>query len=114
MLVIGPINGLVQVLPVAVVLLVTGQGDVTRLWITGVIAGLVVVGKMLTWQTTRYRITPERVELHSGWLNRQRRSVPRDRIRTVDLTARLLHRVFGLSVVQVSAGAGTASASTPG
>jgi putative membrane protein len=109
MLVIGPINGLVQVLPVAVVLLVTGQGDVTRLWITGVIAGLVVVGKMLTWQTTRYRITPERVELHSGWLNRQRRSVPRDRIRTVDLTARLLHRVFGLSVVQVSAGAGTGS-----
>ena len=75
MLVIGPINGLVQVLPVAAVLLVTGQGDVTRLWITAVIAGLVVVGKMLTWQTTRYRITPERVELHSGWLNRQRRSM---------------------------------------
>ena len=67
---------------------------------------LVVLGSMLTWRTTRYRITPERVELHSGWLNRQRRSVPRDRIRTVDLTAKLLHRAFGLSVVQVSAGAG--------
>ena len=57
---------------------------------------LVVLGSMLTWRTTRYRITAERVELHSGWLSRQRRSVPRDRIRTVDLTARLLHRVFGL------------------
>lgn len=104
MLVIGPAHGLLRLLPVALVLLVTGQGDVVRLWITAGIAALVVLGKVLTWRTTKYRITPERVELHSGWLNRQRRSVPRDRIRTVDLTAKLLHRVFGLSVVQVSAG----------
>ena len=33
MLVIGPVNGLVRLLPIAVILLVTGQGDVTRLWI---------------------------------------------------------------------------------
>ena len=65
---------------------------------------LVVLAGVLRWRTTRYRITAERVELHSGWLRRQRRSVPRDRIRTVDLTARLLHRVFGLSVVQVERG----------
>ncbi len=63
------------------------------------IAGLVVVLGVVRWRTTQYRITPERVELHSGWLRRQRRSVPRDRIRTVDLTARLEHRLFGLSVV---------------
>ena len=61
------------------------------------------LGGVVRWRTTRYRITGERVELHTGWLRRQRRSVPRDRIRTVDLTARLVHRVFGLSVVQVSA-----------
>ena len=106
MLVIGPVNGLIRMLPVIVILLVTGQGDLTRLWVAAAFGGLVVVGSVLTWQTTRYRITPERVELHSGWLKRQRRSVPRDRIRTVDLTAKLLHRAFGLSVVEVSAGAG--------
>jgi putative membrane protein len=109
MLVIGPANALVRLLPVIVILLVTGQGDVTRLWIAAGFGVLVVLGSMLTWRTTRYRITPDRVELHSGWLSRQRRSVPRDRIRTVDLTAKLLHRVFGLSVVQVSAGAGAAA-----
>ena len=109
MLIIGPAHGLVQVLPIAVILLVTGQGDVMRLWVTAGIGALVVLGKVLTWQTTRYRITAERVELHSGWLNRQRRSVPRDRIRTVDLTAKLLHRAFGLSVVQVSAAAGASA-----
>jgi putative membrane protein len=109
MLVIGPANALVRLLPVIVILLVTGQGDVTRLWIAAGFGVLVVLGSMMTWRTTRYRITPDRVELHSGWLSRQRRSVPRDRIRTVDLTAKLLHRVFGLSVVQVSAGAGAAA-----
>jgi putative membrane protein len=63
---------------------------------------------VVRWRTTRYRITPERVELHSGWLRRQRRSVPRDRIRTVDLTARLEHRLFGLSVVKVGSASGSA------
>lgn len=104
MLVISPVHGLIRLLPVVLVLLLTGQGDITRLWIAAAAGVLVVLATVLTWLTTRYRVTPERVELHSGWLNRQRRSVPRDRIRTVDLTARLLHRMFGLSVVQVSAG----------
>ena len=61
---------------------------------------------MLRWRFTQYRITPDRVELHSGWLRRQRRSVPRDRIRTVDLTSRLEHRIFGLSVVKIGSATG--------
>ncbi|WP_219413923.1 PH domain-containing protein [Pseudonocardia nigra] len=107
MLVVSPLGSAVRLLPVAVILLFTGQGDVTtRLWIPLVFAVLVVIAGVARWRTTRYRITAERVELHSGWLRKQRRSVPRDRIRSVDLTARLLHRAFGLSVVQVSAGSG--------
>lgn len=106
MLVVGPLNGLLRLLPFVAVLLITGQGDVTRLWITVGVGGAVVVAGLLRRLTTRYRITADRVELHTGWLRRQRRSVPRDRIRTVDVTSPLLHRVFGLSVVQVSAGAG--------
>ncbi|MCY7340342.1 MAG: PH domain-containing protein [Pseudonocardia sp.] len=102
MLVVGPLGSLGRLLPVVVILLITGQGDVTRLWIALAVAVLVVLAGVVRWRTTRYRITAERVELHSGWLNRQRRSVPRDRIRTVDLTAKLLHRAFGLSTVQVS------------
>jgi putative membrane protein len=107
MLVVGPAASLVRLLPVIVVVLITGQGgDVMRLWFPLGVAGLLVIGGIVRWRTTRYRITPDRVELHSGWLRRQRRSVPRDRIRTVDLTAKLLHRVFGLSVVHVGAASG--------
>ena len=104
MLVVGPLGGLIRLVPVAAILLITGQGDVVRLWIALGVALLIVAAGVVRWRTTRYRITPDRVELHSGWLRRQRRSVPRDRIRTVDLTARLQHRIFGLSVVKVGAG----------
>lgn len=107
MLVVGPLGSLVRLLPVVAILLVTGQGDPVRTWVAVGAAVLVVLSGVVRWRTTRYRITGDRVELHSGWLRRQRRSVPRDRIRTVDLTARLLHRAFGLSVVQVGAASGS-------
>ncbi|NMI00598.1 PH domain-containing protein [Pseudonocardia acidicola] len=109
MLVVGPAHSLVRLLPVIVVLLVSGRGDVNRLWIALGISALLVVFGVVRWRTTQYRITPDRVELHHGWLRRQRRSVPRDRIRTVDLTSKLLHRMFGLSVVHVGAGARSAT-----
>ncbi len=107
MLAVNPLGGLVRLLPVAIVLLVGGQSDAMRLWVPLAVVVLLVVGGLVRWRTTRYRITPDRVELHSGWLRRQRRSVPRDRIRTVDLTAKLLHRAFGLSVVQIGAASGS-------
>ncbi|MET7951917.1 PH domain-containing protein [Micromonospora sp. NPDC005324] len=56
------------------------------------------------WVTTRYRITPTQVELNSGWVARKRRVVPRDRIRSVDVTAKARHRLFRLRVVHVGSG----------
>src|SRR5690606_25014358 len=113
MLAVTPLSGAVRLLPVAVVILLTGQGDaVARLWVPLGIALALVLAGVVRWRTTKYRITADRVELHTGWLRRQRRSVPRDRIRTVDLTAKLVHRVFGLSVVHVSAAAGSGSDSS--
>ncbi|MEU7813066.1 PH domain-containing protein [Pseudonocardia sp. NPDC049154] len=104
MVVVEPVRTLFKLVPVLIVVLITGSnGDPVRPWITLGIGVLVVVAGVVRWRTTRYRITPERVELHSGWLRRQRRSVPRDRIRTVDLTASPLHRAFRLSVVAVRA-----------
>lgn len=54
--------------------------------------------------TTRYRVTDERVEVRAGLLFRSHRSVPIDRIRSVDLTANPLHRVFGLTSVLIGTG----------
>ncbi|MEV4564852.1 PH domain-containing protein [Nonomuraea sp. NPDC049419] len=52
----------------------------------------------------RWRLTPERLELRSGITTRQHRSIPRDRVRSVDLRADPVHRMFGLAVVKVGTG----------
>jgi putative membrane protein len=107
MLVVHPVAALIRLLPAFAVVLLTGrEGDLTHVWISLGAAALIVVYGVLRWRFTQYRITPDRVELHSGWIRRQRRSVPRDRIRTVDLTARLEHRIFGLSVVKIGSATG--------
>ncbi|MEU5553675.1 PH domain-containing protein [Micromonospora sp. NPDC047793] len=59
---------------------------------------------LLRWLKTRYRVTDERIEQRIGWLTKKYRSVPRDRIRSVDFTARPRHRIAGLRVVGVSSG----------
>ncbi len=105
MLAVTPIRQLAAFLPVIAVVLVAGVGqDVSgRLYgLLGVLA-VVLVG-VLRWATTRYRITSERVELRSGLLFRNARSVPRDRIRSVDITAGPVHRLFRLSVVKIGTG----------
>ncbi|MDN5859089.1 MAG: PH domain-containing protein [Pseudonocardia sp.] len=56
------------------------------------------------WSTTRFRVTPTHVELRSGLLVRKHRAVARDRLRTVDITADLLHRAAGLAVVAIGTG----------
>lgn len=56
------------------------------------------------WLFTRYRVGSDYVERRTGILVRQYRSVRRDRIRSVDVDARLRHRLSGLRVVQIGAG----------
>ncbi|MEU0370273.1 PH domain-containing protein, partial [Streptomyces sp. NPDC006283] len=56
------------------------------------------------WRRTRYRIGPERAELRTGLLLVKRRSLARERIRSVDLTAHVLLRVLGLVQVRIGTG----------
>ncbi|GIH91126.1 PH domain-containing protein [Planobispora siamensis] len=67
------------------------------------LAVITVIG-LVRYATTRYRVTAERVELRSGLVFRRHRSVPRDRVRSVDLTADPLRRIFGLAAVRIGTG----------
>ncbi|MDG4789359.1 PH domain-containing protein [Micromonospora sp. WMMD1102] len=58
----------------------------------------------LRWVKTRYRLSGELVELRTGLLVRQYRTLRRERIRTVSTTARLRHRLAGLRVLTVGVG----------
>ncbi|MBV9728062.1 MAG: PH domain-containing protein [Pseudonocardiales bacterium] len=106
MLAVTPLRQLARFLPVIVVVLVIGMGQDLGERVDGLLVGVLIVllTGMLRWFTTRYRITSKHVELRSGLLNRRARSVPRDRIRSVDVTAGLMHRLFRLSVVKIGTG----------
>ncbi|MFE9741847.1 PH domain-containing protein [Streptomyces sp. NPDC006477] len=71
-----------------------------------------VVAETVRFRRTRYRVGAERsetegggrVELRTGLLVVQRRSLARERIRSVDLTANPLQRVLGLVKVRIGTG----------
>lgn len=104
MLVVRPLNESVAMLIPIAILLFTGNGEKWRLIASGVTVATILAFSYLIWRTTKYRITDEHVELHTGLFTRKQLSVPRDRIRTVDLTSKPGHRVFGLAAVRVGTG----------
>lgn len=105
MLVIHPFQEVVRAAPALLGLLVAGSssGGQGHLWSVAGVALMVVLG-MLRWFTTTYRITPEHVQVRRGLLTRKVVTVPRDRVRTVDVTSHVLHRVLGLARVEVGTG----------
>jgi putative membrane protein len=104
MIIVRPLNELLGLLIPILALVVAGNGDTWRLVAGGATVGLIVLYGLFAWITTKYRITDTQVELHKGVLLRKQLAIPRDRIRTVDLTAKLGHRLFGLSAVRVGTG----------
>ncbi|MFJ5546223.1 PH domain-containing protein [Streptomyces sp. NPDC093225] len=91
----------------AALLLNDGRVDLQVLITLGtlLITALVIAGiSLMRLATTRYRVTADRVEVHKGRFFRSERSVPADRIRSVDLTANPLHRIFGLTSLKVATG----------
>ncbi len=103
-MVVRPLTDLARLLPLLAGLLLlhsrTGGG---LAW--GVAAAVfAVVTGLVHWATTRYMITDARVYLRRGLLNQKTLSVARDRIRTVDVTAHLLHRALGVCRVSIGTG----------
>lgn len=88
-------RALAWVLPAALLLIACGTG-----------------GDYVRWRRTRYRIGSDRAELHTGLLLVKRRSLARERIRSVDLTANLLLRILGLVKVRIGTGEHTGGEST--
>ncbi|MFG3440581.1 PH domain-containing protein [Nonomuraea sp. NPDC047897] len=106
------VQSLAVVVPVVVVVarVLSGLGWATAaiVW-TGAGVALLTVAAVLVYdalrlRATRWRLTGDRLELRSGIAVRQHRSVPRDRVRSVDLRADPLRRVLGLTVVKVGTG----------
>ncbi|MDS1268817.1 PH domain-containing protein [Lipingzhangella sp. LS1_29] len=105
-LVTEPVRYLRTLFPFVIVALIFGTTN--PMVLTGAVLAIVgfLVSGFVTWQTVRYQVTSEHLEIHRGLVNRSKRTIPLERIRGVDVTSTLLHRIFGLAVVRVEAAAG--------
>ncbi|MEP7019848.1 MAG: PH domain-containing protein [Pseudonocardiales bacterium] len=104
MLLVHPVIEVGKALPaLAGLFLASGGSSQGLIW--GLIAaGIVTTFSLLRWVTTRFRITPEQIQLRRGLLHRTTVAAPLDRVRSVDVTAHLLHRILGLAKVVIGTG----------
>jgi putative membrane protein len=107
MLLVHPVHEALRELPLLIAAVVFGSATDNQVSTLVVLWVIVAVG-VARWFTTTYRIEPDpesgRLQLRSGVLRRNVLSVPRNRIRSVQTDARLLHRLLGLTVLRVSTG----------
>ena len=108
MLLVHPIREVIRFLPVLIVVVVARTAAGGEQWQLLGVAIPIALG-LLRYLTTSFRINSGRIELQRGLLNRHVLSTPVDRVRTVDLTSSLIHRLLGLTKVRI--GTGTASTS---
>ncbi|WP_439956866.1 PH domain-containing protein [Nocardia miyunensis] len=103
MLLLHPVREVVRFIPVLIVTVIAGSRSDNPMW--SLAALVVIVGLALTrWFTTTYRIGPDTVQLRRGLLQRKTLTVPRSRIRSVDVHADLMHRLLGLVVLAIGTG----------
>ncbi len=107
MLLVHPVQEAVRFFPALLVVFFSGRSSGRSGWWDWAILGLIVALGMSRWFTTRYRIWGGQIELRRGLLNRRLLTTPADRVRTVDVTAPVWHRLLGLAKVEIgTAGAG--------
>ncbi|PKW14674.1 PH domain-containing protein [Saccharopolyspora spinosa] len=98
---------LAPLVPTAAVMLLSAAKAATLLITALIWVGIAVLIAGYTaaeWWVTWYRITEERFELRHGVLTRNHRWIPRERIRSVDLTADPGHRLFRVTTVKIGTG----------
>ena len=105
MLLVHPVRTLWSMAVPLLIAVFVGRGEGGGwLWIAIVGGALALVAGVMTWYITRYRFTPDQLQLRTGLLNRRVLTAPLDRIRSVDVESSPVHRVLGLAKVKVGTG----------
>lgn len=102
MLLIHPFQTLVRALPALIAIFLARAGaDGSERWEL-IVLPLIVAYGVARWFTTTYRIDAEQIQLKHGVISKQTTTARLDKVRTVDLTAQIWHRVLGLAKVEIS------------
>jgi putative membrane protein len=104
MLLVHPVRELIRYIPVLAGAFFAGRNSDNGQWWSLIGVALVIGLSVVRWATTRFRITPDQVQLRTGLLRKRTIAAPADRVRSVDVTAHTLHRVLGLAKVSIGTG----------
>ncbi|MFE5737575.1 PH domain-containing protein [Streptomyces celluloflavus] len=102
MLAVHPLHEALRFLPVVLGVFFLGR-DGEKPWGLIGLALALLIG-LVRYFTTSYRVTSSHVQVRRGLLRREVLSVPRDRIRSVDVSARVLQRALGLRKLAIGTG----------
>ncbi|XRQ13404.1 PH domain-containing protein [Actinomadura welshii] len=102
--VVGAVRELIALVAAgATGLMVGGMSTAFYFALAGLSFGLLY--HVVSWLTFTYVLYDDRIEIRRALIGRSVKSIPRDRIRGVDISASLPHRLLGLAVVHIDAGA---------
>ena len=86
------------------------EGILSHPWVSLGILALVIVAAIgaawMSWRFTRFRVAEHQVELRQGWIFRQQRQVPLDRVQAVEISRPLVAQILGLAKVVVQSAGG--------
>lgn len=104
MLLIHPFATAVKLLPALIGVVILGSRSTGPVPMLLLVVAVVLIGGALRWLTTRYRVGQDNIELKTGLVQRKLLSIPRNRVRSVDIEAGPLHRLLGLAVLKIGTG----------
>lgn len=103
---IDPVRMLPSLLvPLIGLLFASGFSPRSYLWALAGVAGTVLFA-VVRWLTFTYGVVGDRLELRRSFISRSVRTIPLERVRGVDISAPLMHRLLGLAVLKIDTGAG--------
>lgn len=77
-----------------------------ELWAVG-FSAIFVLFRMISFRFFKYWILPTELVVKSGVIFRQERHIPYERVQNINQTQGILHRLFGVSKVQLESASGT-------
>ncbi|GAE91899.1 hypothetical protein JCM21714_866 [Gracilibacillus boraciitolerans JCM 21714] len=66
-----------------------------------VLAALIIIFSILSWFRYTYQLQEDQIRIHQGILIRKKRTISKHRIQSIDLSQNLIHRILGLTKVQI-------------
>ncbi|HEU0100540.1 MAG TPA: PH domain-containing protein [Allosphingosinicella sp.] len=84
----------------------SSSGLINFLYMAAGLGVVLLAMKWLVWRRFKYGVGAAEIVIESGVLNRNRRSIPFDRVQDVDIERTFLARLLGLAKVRIETGAG--------